>query len=74
MLIVRLWGLLGRPEVAARRREGAAGGATGALARRALGPAALGVALLGAPLVLPTFTSGSSEMLAFALFAASLTC
>jgi branched-chain amino acid transport system permease protein len=72
VLIVRPWGLLGRPEIvlrAARRapdRESALPGGRTALA-------ALAVALVAAPLVLPTFYVWLLvEMLAFALFAASL--
>ena len=73
VLIIRPWGLLGRPETAARPVSGGGlpgpprwPGGIGALA-------ALGVALLAAPLVLPTFYVWLLvEMLAFALFAASL--
>ena len=73
VLIVRPWGLLGRPEGPLR----AAGGATDVVgAGRAVPPmilAALLVGLVAAPAVLPTFYVWLLvEMLAFALFATSL--
>jgi len=72
VLVVRPWGLLGRPETRARTgavvAEGPAGGAGARWA-----PAALAVALALAPAVLPSFWTGVLiEVLAFALFATSL--
>src|SRR4029453_19198274 len=66
------WGLLGRPEVALRApARGAAPGPPRAIARRWAAP--LGVALLAAPFVLPTFYVWLLvEVLAFSLFASSL--
>ncbi len=73
VLVVRPWGLLGRPEI--QLRPPGRGGVAEAQPRR-LGPVWLGVgliALAGLPLVLPTFwISIAVEIFAFALFAASL--
>jgi branched-chain amino acid transport system permease protein len=73
VLVVRPWGLLGRPEIQLRPPGG--GGVAGAPPRR-LGPVWLGLGLLalaGVPLVLPTFwISIVVEIFAFALFASSL--
>src|SRR5882724_13497404 len=73
VLVVRPWGLLGRPEI--QLRPPGRGGVAEAQPRR-LGPIWLGaglVALAGLPLVLPTFwISIAVEIFAFALFAASL--
>jgi branched-chain amino acid transport system permease protein len=73
VLIVRPWGLLGRPDVPLRAAGGAAGLEASAVT---LGPAwiaALAAALLLAPAVLPTFYVWLLvEMLAFTLFATSL--
>src|SRR6266481_5326967 len=72
VLIVRPWGLLGRPEIQMR----VAGGSVGEVGGAPWHPAwlaAFGVALLGLPLALPTFWVWMAvEILAFALFAASL--
>jgi branched-chain amino acid transport system permease protein len=73
VLVVRPWGLLGRPEIQLRPP----GGGVVARARpRPLGPIRLGAGLItlaGLPLVLPTFwISIAVEIFAFALFAASL--
>ncbi len=73
VLIIRPWGLLGRPDVQSR----AASGAAGLEAPRVPLPQAWLAGLLGAlvvaPLVLPTFYVWLLvEMLAFALFATSL--
>ena len=73
VLVVRPWGLLGRPEVALRAAgDGAALESRGpALGRWGL--VALVVVLAAAPLALPTFYVWLLvEMLAYALFAASL--
>src|SRR4030095_7414264 len=68
VLIVRPWGLLGRPEIQLRP---AGGGAVPEVEPRRLHPAWLIGALL--PLALPTFwVSIAVEIFAFALFAASL--
>jgi branched-chain amino acid transport system permease protein len=73
VLVVRPWGLLGRPEV--QLRAPGAGAAAEPATRRA-GPVwlAAGLVVAGAlPLVLPTFwVSVAIEIFAFALFAASL--
>ena len=72
VLIVRPWGLLGRPEVAPRGAGGAFAGETRAGLPAAV---ALGVlaALVAAPPLLPTFYVWVLvEVLAFALFASSL--
>jgi len=73
VLVVRPWGLLGRPEI--QLRPPGSGGVAEAQPRR-LGPIWLGaglIALAGLPLVLPTFwISIAVEIFAFALFAASL--
>jgi branched-chain amino acid transport system permease protein len=72
VLIVRPWGLLGRPEAQARSAGGAimAGGGPG-VARGWLAAAA--AALVAVPPLLPTFYVWVLvEILAFALFAASL--
>jgi branched-chain amino acid transport system permease protein len=73
VLVVRPWGLLGRPEIQLRPPG------TGGLSDRPLRPPgrgwlAAGLVLLAAlPLVLPTFwVSVAVEIFAFALFAASL--
>jgi len=72
VLIVRPWGLLGRPEIHLR----AAGGAVAGERRAPRHPgwlAAAGLVLLALPLLLPTFWIWLAvEILAFALFAASL--
>ena len=72
VLVVRPWGLLGRPEIQLR----AAGGAMPEAAAASPHPAwlgALAVGLLALPLLLPTFWVWMAvEILAFALFAASL--
>src|SRR5262245_50378454 len=72
VLVVRPWGLLGRPELALRAP--ARGAAPAPLRPVALWWAApLGVALVAAPLVLPTFYVWLLvEVLASALFASSL--
>jgi len=73
VLVVRPWGLLGRPEI--QLRPPGRGAVAPAQPRR-LGPIWLGaglIALAGLPLVLPTFwISIVVEIFAFALFAASL--
>ncbi|HSE03068.1 MAG TPA: ABC transporter permease [Methylomirabilota bacterium] len=73
VLVVRPWGLLGRPEI--QLRPPGAGTVTRARPRR-LSPAWLAVGLLGLaalPGVLPTFwISIAVEIFAFTLFAASL--
>src|SRR5262245_4792651 len=72
VLIVRPWGLLGRPEIQLRGGGGTAAEA-GAASRHSAWMAALVVILLGLPLVLPTFWVWMAvEIFAFALFAASL--
>ena len=72
VLVVRPWGLLGRPEIQLR----AAGGAVpeaGTASRHPAWIAALAVVLVGLPLLLPTFWIWMAvEIFAFALFAASL--
>ena len=73
VLVVRPWGLLGRPEIQLRP-AGAVAAAERPARRPGLGwlAAALAVAA-GLPLVLPTFwVSIAIEIFAFALFAASL--
>jgi len=71
VLIVRPWGLLGRPEVQARSGGGFAAGAPVALGRA--GTLAAVAALVLLPPLLPTFwVLVLVEVLAFALFAASL--
>jgi len=73
VLIVRPWGLLGRPEIALRAAGGGMGLAAPALPSGRAWLGALGAALVIAPLVLPTFYVWLLvEMLAFALFAGSL--
>ena len=73
VLVVRPWGLLGRPEI--QLRPPGSGAVAEARPRR-LGPIWLGAGLIGLaglPLVLPTFwISIAVEIFAFALFAASL--
>jgi branched-chain amino acid transport system permease protein len=73
VLVVRPWGLLGRPEI--QLRPPGSGAVAGRAARRphpAWTAAAL-LALVALPLVLPTFwVSIAVEIFAFALFAASL--
>jgi branched-chain amino acid transport system permease protein len=73
VLVVRPWGLLGRPEIQLRPPGG---GAVAEARPRRLGPLWLGAALIGLaglPVVLPTFwISIAVEIFAFALFAASL--
>jgi branched-chain amino acid transport system permease protein len=73
VLIVRPWGLLGRPDVQARAAGGAAGlGTPGLRLSRAMLAGLLGV-LIVAPLALPTFYVWLLvEIVAFALFATSL--
>ena len=72
VLIVRPWGLLGRPEIQMRAAAGPVG-ETGGTAWHPAWLAALGVILLALPLVLPTFWVWMAvEIFAFALFAASL--
>jgi branched-chain amino acid transport system permease protein len=72
VLIVRPWGLLGRPEVELRAAGPAVLEASGTGVHPAV-LAALLVALIAAPAVLPTFYVWLLvEMLAFALFATSL--
>jgi branched-chain amino acid transport system permease protein len=73
VLIVRPWGLLGRPDVQARAAGGAAGlGTPGLRLSRAMLTGLLGV-LIVAPLALPTFYVWLLvEIVAFALFATSL--
>ena len=72
VLVVRPWGLLGRPEIQLR----AAGGAVPEAAAASPSPAwlgALAMGLLALPLLLPTFWVWMAvEIFAFALFAASL--
>jgi len=71
VLVVRPWGLLGRPELAARSAGGAVGG-EGVTAPRTLVLAIVAV-LVVVPPFLPTFYVWLLiEVLAFALFAASL--
>src|SRR2546425_2786705 len=72
VLIVRPWGLLGRPEIQLRAAGGAVAEERGARWHPAwLG--AGGVVLLALPLLLPTFWVWMAvEIFAFALFAASL--
>ncbi|HLF49778.1 MAG TPA: ABC transporter permease, partial [Methylomirabilota bacterium] len=73
VLIIRPWGLLGRPDVQARAAGGAAGLEAPGLPLRPAWLAGLLIALVAAPLVLPTFYVWLLvEMLAFALFATSL--
>jgi branched-chain amino acid transport system permease protein len=73
VLVVRPWGLLGRPEI--QLRPPGAGTVSGARPRR-LSPAWLAAGLMGLaglPLALPTFwISIAVEIFAFTLFAASL--
>ena len=72
VLIVRPWGLLGRPEVQLRPAGGATAEDRGAPWHPAWFAAA-GLALLALPLLLPTFWLWMAvEIFAFALFAASL--
>jgi branched-chain amino acid transport system permease protein len=73
VLIVRPWGLLGRPEIQLRAPGG--GAVPGAVERRVPRGGLVGalVALALLPLALPTFwVSIAVEIFAFALFAASL--
>jgi len=72
VLVVRPWGLLGRPEIQLRAAGGAVPEAAAASPRPAwLGALAMG--LLALPLLLPTFWVWMAvEIFAFALFAASL--
>ncbi len=73
VLIVRPWGLLGRPDVQARPTGGAAGLEAPGLPLPRVWLTGLLIALVVAPLVLPTFYVWLLvEMLAFALFATSL--
>ncbi len=73
VLIVRPWGLLGRPEVQLRAAGGAVGLEAPGLRLRPWWIAALLAALLMAPAILPTFYVWLLvEMTAFALFASSL--
>ncbi len=73
VLIVRPWGLLGRPEVQLRAAGTAAGLETPGLRVSPAWIAALLGALVVAPLLLPTFYVWLLvEMLAFVLFASSL--
>src|SRR5262245_25823236 len=73
VLVIRPWGLLGRPEVPQRPAGGAALAREAGLAVRPLWIGTLLAALCVAPLVLPTFYVWLLvEMLAFALFATSL--
>ena len=72
VLIVRPWGLLGRPEIQLRPAGGATAEDRGAPWHPAWFAAA-GLALLALPLLLPTFWLWMAvEIFAFALFAASL--
>jgi len=72
VLVVRPWGLLGRPEAQARSAGAAVAGARGVGVPRVV-IAALIVLLVAAPPLLPTFYVWVLvEILAFALFAASL--
>jgi branched-chain amino acid transport system permease protein len=72
VLIVRPWGLLGRPEIQLRAAGGAVDGERGAPWHPAWLVAA-GLVLLVLPLLLPTFWVWMAvEIFAFALFAASL--
>jgi branched-chain amino acid transport system permease protein len=72
VLIVRPWGLLGRPEIQLRA-AGAAVPETGGTPARSVWFVVLAVILLTPPLVLPTFWVWMAvEIFAFALFAASL--
>jgi branched-chain amino acid transport system permease protein len=72
VLIVRPWGLLGRPEIQLRAAGGAVAGERGAPWHPAW-LAAAGLVLLALPLLLPTFWVWMAvEIFAFALFAASL--
>jgi branched-chain amino acid transport system permease protein len=72
VLVVRPWGLLGRPEIALRAEARSAAPAP-PRPIAAWWAAPLGIALLAAPLVLPTFYVWLLvEVLAFALFASSL--
>lgn len=71
VLVVRPWGLLGKPESQARGPGGALAETPGVVPPLAVG--ALVVALVAAPLVLPVFYVWLLvEMVAFALFATSL--
>jgi len=72
VLIVRPWGLLGRPEIQLRAAGGAVTEERGT-PRHPAWLAAAGLALLALPLLLPTFWIWMAvEIFAFALFAASL--
>jgi branched-chain amino acid transport system permease protein len=72
VLVVRPWGLLGRPEAQPRSAGAAVAGARGVAVPRVV-VAALIVLLVAAPPLLPTFYVWVLvEILAFALFAASL--
>jgi branched-chain amino acid transport system permease protein len=72
VLVVRPWGLLGRPEAQARSAGGAVAAGRGVALPRGL-VAAVVAALVVAPPFLPTFYVWVLvEILAFALFAASL--
>jgi branched-chain amino acid transport system permease protein len=73
VLIVRPWGLLGRPEVQLRPAGGAAGAGGRILTLRPAWVLGLVAALVLVPPLLPTFYVWVLvEMLAFALFASSL--
>src|SRR5438876_5894166 len=72
VLIVRPWGLLGRPEVQ-MRAGGPPVGEVGGSPSHPASVAALGAILVALPFVLPTFWVWMAvEIFAFALFAASL--
>jgi branched-chain amino acid transport system permease protein len=72
VLIVRPWGLLGRPEIQLRAAGGAVAGERGVSWHPAW-LAAAGLVLLALPLLLPTFWVWMAvEIFTFALFAASL--
>jgi branched-chain amino acid transport system permease protein len=72
VLVVRPWGLLGRPEIGARSGGGSSVGEEGARVPGGV-VAAVAAALVVLPLVLPTFYVWLLiEVLVFALFAASL--
>jgi branched-chain amino acid transport system permease protein len=73
VLIIRPWGLLGRPDVQSRAVGGAAGLETPPPPLSVTWLVGLAAALVAAPLLLPTFYIWLLvEMLAFALFATSL--
>ena len=72
VLVVRPWGLLGRPEAQGRSAGGAVGSAAGVAIPRVVVAAVVGLLIVIPPL-LPTFYVWVLvEVLAFALFAASL--